>query len=314
VAGARRQDAALSARAAAALLLGAAACASSGRAPEPPPVPPAAAGWLEGRPVTYEEVALHLRSKDPRLFAGTLEGVLLTRVARAEGERLGLTVPAALLARETTRRLREWEARLQETARRETGRATDPALWLRQVAGLAPEEFRALVRRHTEVEMLQDRLLRRELLTSPRVEVSLLVVEGEEKAREVEALLAGGADFAATARDRSAHASAPAGGRLDFPLVAEDLPDEALARRLLVAKPGERLGPFPAEAGERGFFQFYRVEAVHGPFAGDARALADEVERDLAARPVPVGEYERWRRRVFLRHDFEPAPPPQEHP
>ncbi len=303
-------------RAAATLLLAACGCAVSRGDPAPGPTLPSSepAGWLEGRPVTYDEIARHLRSKDPDLFARTLEGVLLERLARSEATRLGVTVPAALLARETTRRLREWEVRLQEAARRETGRGTDSALWLRTVAGLGPEEFRALVRRHTEVEMLQDRLLRRELLVSERAEVSLLVVEGEAKAKEVDSLLAGGEEFGALARRHSTHATAAAGGRLEFPLLREDLGDEGLARRLFLARPGQWLAPAMSRAGESGAFAFYRLEAIHPPVAGAPDAIAAAVERDLEARPVPVGEYERWRRRVFLRHGFLAAPPPRENP
>ncbi|MGQ0612284.1 MAG: hypothetical protein ACT4PV_00830 [Planctomycetaceae bacterium] len=301
-------------RAAGALLLVACGCAASRSDPAPGPTLPSSepAGWLEGRPVTYDEIARHLRSKDPDLFARTLEGVLLERLARSEAKRLGLAVPPALLARETTRRLREWEARLQEAARRETGRGTDSALWLRTVAGLTPEEFRALVRRHTEVEMLQDRLLRRELLVTERVEVSLLIVEGEAKAREVEALLAGGAEFGALARERSTHATAPTGGRLEFPLLRQDIGDEELARRLFLAQPGQWLAPATPRVGEGTALAFYRLEAIHAPVAGAPGDLAEAVERDLEARPVPVGEYERWRRRVFLRHGFLAAPPPRE--
>jgi len=270
------------------------------------------AGWLDGRAVTYDEVARHLRSKDPELFARALEGVLLERIARSDAAREGVTVPAPLLSRETTRRVREWEAHLQEASRAETGRPTDPAAWLAQAAGLGLDEFRALVRRHTEVELLQDRLLRLEQLRAARVEASILVVDSEESARDLAERARRGEEFAALAKQHSVHATKEAGGRFGYPILRDDVLEPAIGDALLRAKPGEVLGPFAAPSAGKVFHQIYRVDASLAGRDAAFRDVEAEIARGLEERPVAVGEYERWRRRALLRHGFEPGPPPRQ--
>ena len=55
------------------------------------------AGWLGGVVVTYDDVGRYLRVRDPHAFAANLEGVLMSRIVRAEAKRLGVTVPALTL-------------------------------------------------------------------------------------------------------------------------------------------------------------------------------------------------------------------------
>ncbi|MGH7161959.1 MAG: peptidylprolyl isomerase [Planctomycetota bacterium] len=267
-------------------------------------------GWLAGIPVTLEEVGDYLKTKDPEAFARGLEGTVLERAARLEAARGGVVVPDAVVSRETTRRYKEWEKRLAETSRDETGQEADPEQWLLHVAGLTVPQFRAFLRRHTEVELLQDRLIRFEQLASPRVEVSILVVDDAAAARELAGRLRAGADFTALARERSLHATAPEGGRIEFPLLSDDFNEEGIATALLAAEPGEIAGPFATRGGGKPFHQIYRVEACQPARRGGYASLEAEIAGELATRPVHVGEYERWRRRVLLRHGFVGAPPP----
>lgn len=289
-----------------------AGCASAPPGGEWTAAEPDAAGWLDGRPVLYADVGRFLRTKDPEAFARGLDALVFDRIAREEAAALGISVPPAALARDATRRIQEWEARLQRTAREETGAPADPDAWLRRVAGITREEFRAIVRRHAETELLQDRLLRFEQLRAPRVEVSLLVVGEEPRARDLLARARAGEPFAELARAHSVHASKEAGGRLDFPLLESDLPEPAVAAALFRAAPGDVVGPFGTASDGRAYFQLYRVDAAHAARDVPYRAAAAEIERGLEDRPVAVGEYERWRRRAALRHGFVAAPPPQE--
>lgn len=292
----------------AAALLG--ACASTG---DPDPWPAAAAttdetvGWLGGRPVTYADLARHLRTRDPLAFSRSLEGLVLERVTLAEAGPAGVVVPPAVLRRETNRRMQEFRARVRAAARQQTGEEIDPAVWLERATGASLAEFREWVARHTEVELMQDRLLRLEQRQAKRVEVSILVVDGERKAADLAARLAGGEDFAALARKHSRHASAPAGGRIGFPLLEADINDASVRERLFAAKPGAVVGPFPTRGGAEGVFQVFLVEARADASRAPYARLSDRIERNLEARPVSVGEYERWRRRILLRHGFVPA-------
>lgn len=267
-------------------------------------------GWLGNEAVTYGEIARYIRVREPDVFARTLTRYLLERVTMTEAEPLKITVPQALLTRETSRRMAEWERRVRAASKTQTGKEVEPALWLRRVADLSLTDFRARVREGAQVELIQDRLLRYELLTSPRVEVSILVVKGKSAAAGHLKRLRAGADLEALARKHSVHSSAPGGGRIPFPLVAQDINDAAVRDALFLAKPGALLGPFPIRDGE--YFQIYRVESRSGPRKATYAQLERDVAKDLEARPVPVGEYERWRRRILLRHGFRAAAAPGE--
>jgi hypothetical protein len=272
-------------------------------------------GWLDEQPVTYGEVSRFLRTREPEAFFRNLEALVLERVTRSEASVLGIGVPEPMVRRQSAERVRQWEARVRAASKQQTGQEIDPALWLQRVAGMSMSEFLGHVRRHTEVELLQDRLLRYELLVASRVEVSILVVADEARARELAERLRGGGDFAALAREHSLHSSAAAGGEIPFPLLREDFNSPSVADAVLAAAPGEVVGPLLTGGGPAaGVWQIYRVEQRHAPLRGSAGELTERVERDLETRPVAVGEYERWRRRVLLRHGFHAAPPPKEEP
>jgi hypothetical protein len=264
-------------------------------------------GWLDERPVTYGAVARYLRTKDPESFSRALEGLVLERVTRAEAAPSGVTVRPALVTRETDRRMRQWEQRVRAASKEEGGKEIDPALWLQRVAGISVGRLRSWVRDHTEIELLQDRLLRYEALTSPQVDVSILVMKDQAHLKRLTAIARRDGSFAALAREHSLHASAKDGGRIGYPLLPADINDPAVREQVFRADAGRILGPFPTRGGKETFFQLYLVEDARPARKSDYAAFAREVERNLEARPVPVGEYERWRRRILLRHGFVAA-------
>jgi len=132
-------------------------------------------------------------------------------------------------------------------------------------------------------------------------------MKDEVRLQRLSAVAARDGSFAALARQHSLHASAKDGGRIGYPLLPADINEAAVREQLFEAETGRILGPFPTLGGKETFFQLYRVEGAQATRQGDYARLGREVERDLEARPVPVGEYERWRRRILLRHGFVAA-------
>ncbi len=271
-------------------------------------------GYLDGEPVLLEEVARYLRSRDPEAFSRNLDAFLLARLARAEGALLGVKVPAAALRQATARRIAEWEARVRAASRQQAGEEIAPELWLERVSGMSMARFREEVALHTEVELLEDRLIRFEQQSGSSVEVSLLVVEGGGEAEGIVARLRAGEPFAALAKEISLHESAREGGRIPDRLLAEDFSERVVREALFAAtvRAGDTLGPFAAPSAKGEFQQVYRVEAVHAAAAGPYASIEEAIARELGNRPVSVAEYERWRRRILLRHGFALAPPPRE--
>ncbi len=277
---------------------------------EPQGVEATPAGWLGGIAITYDDVGRYLRLRDPHAFAVNLEGVYMAYIVRAEAKRLGVTVPNVALTRATTEKYREW-ARNLKVAAEKGGRTVEPAEWLERVAGLDVASFRAYLRRHAEVELLQDRLLRYEVATQPRVEASIITVMGADAAAKIRSQLDGGADFGEIAKQQSLHASAPNGGRIPFALLREDLNDFAVASALFTEKAESVVGPFATGKGADGVQQIYFIHGRETGRIAPYAELEESIADGLGDRPVDVPEYERWRRRVLLTHRFQAAPPPR---
>jgi len=291
------------------------ACGSAPRedpwSPDSSPAGERVVGWVDGSPVGYGDVGRYLRDRDPIAFYRHLEGLLLERLTRVEAGPLGIEVDAAALERATRRRLAEWDQRVRETSKAQTGREVEPALWLQRTAGISMLEFEQQVRRHTEVELLQDRLLRFEQLHSPRREISMIVTADAELARSLRARLDSGEDFAALAKDNSVHESGADGGRVPHPLLPDDVSDPAVRKALFELPVGAVAGPFATEAPDGSvWYQLYRIEGVGEAEEGTWDRLAPRVLETLRKRPVDVAEYERWRRRMLLRHGFVAAAAP----
>lgn len=260
-------------------------------------------GWIDDVPVTYGDVARYIRTKDPESFAHGLEGLVIERVTLGEAGPMGVTVPRALVAREAGKRMAAWENNVKTAAREQAGEEIDPALWLQRVAGVSLAEFRSWVEHHTEVELIQDRLVLYEVLTSPHVEVSLILVEDEARARDVKAKAETG-DFAAIAKASSVHPTATDGGRIPGWLLPGDIADATVRDALFRAKEGAVLGPFRGRGTDPATFEIYRVEATAPARKGSYAELSRDIARDLEKRPVPMAEYDRWRARVLVRHGF----------
>jgi len=287
-----------------------AACASPAEDPWPAPAATAerAIGWSDGEPVTYGDLGLFLRTRDALTFSRILDALIVDRITRLEAELARVEVPVAAVERRTSSRYVAFEQRLKAATEERAGAALDPAVWLDRTLGLTPAQFRLFLRGQIEVELLQDRLIRYAQLRAPTVELSILVVDDGDRARSLKAEIDGGAPFAVLAKKHSGHATAERGGRIGHRLLAEDVDGEEAARRLFAAGPGAVLGPFSREADGRTFHRIYRVEAKHDGRDEPYLELAAEVEADLEKRPVSMGEYIDWRRRMQQRHGFLPAP------
>lgn len=293
-------------RGGAALALMLAACSSS-REQDPwrggAPPSTETVGWIDDVPVTYGDVARYLRTKEPEAFARGLEGIVVERITLGEAGPMGVTVPRVLVEREARKRFAAWERNVRAASREQTGEEVDPALWLQRVAGASVADLRAWIEHHTEIELVQDRLARYDMLTSPNVQVSLILVEGEERARKL-AEEAKVTDFAALAKANSIHPSAAEGGRIAGVLVPPDIGDATVREALFRAKKGDILGPFVSRGAEPGTFEIYRVDAALPGRQGSYAELSREIAKDLETRPLDVAEYERWRTRALVRHGF----------
>ena len=263
-----------------------------------------AIGWLDGEPVTYGDMARFLRARDALSFSRTLDALIVDRITRAEADGNRVVVPITLVERRTRARYLAFVKRLRDATRERTGAEIEPRVWLRRTLGLTPEQFQVYLRGQIEVELLQDRLIRYAQFREASVEVSLVVVEDAAVASRVRERVTAGEPFAVVARELSRHASASAGGRIDHRMVRGDFEDEAAARAVFAAKPGQSLGPFEARGDGRSFFRIYHVEDRREARDLPYTRLGPEIEKELQKRPVSVAEYVHWRRRMQETHGF----------
>ena len=263
-----------------------------------------AIGWIGGEAVTYGDLARFLRTRDALTFSRTLDSLLVERITRMEADRGLVTVPVAQVERRTRNRYAAFTQRLRESTAEQTGKPVEPRVWLERTIGLTPERFQLFLRSQIEVELLQDRLIRYAEFRGGSAEVSLIVVEDGELAQSMRARLARGELFADLARALSLHATAKGGGLVDHRMIAADFDDEEDARQVFAAKPGAVIGPLARTADGRRFYRLYLVDALHAPQDEPFAELSSAIEADLEKRPVSVGEYVHWRRRMQERHAF----------
>jgi hypothetical protein len=271
------------------------------------PPPESAIGWIDGEPITYGDLSRFLRARDALTFSRILDSLIVDRITRREAELAGVEVPVAVIERSTRTRYLSFEQRLKAATKQSAGEELDPAVWLDRTLGLTPEQFRLFLRAQIEVELLQDRLIRYAQRTVPTVEVSVIVVEDGQEAAAARARLDAGETFGVLAKELSRHSTADKGGRIQNRLLEADFDDETAARQLAAAQPGTIHGPYAREADQRPFFRIYRLEARHAAEDKPYRELASSIEAELEKRPVSMGEYVYWRRRMQDRHGFLPA-------
>jgi hypothetical protein len=267
----------------------------------------AAIGWMDGEPVTYGELSLFLRARDALVFSRTLDALLVERVTRAESDRFKVDVAVALVERRTRGRYQAFETRLRLSTKEQTGEEADPAAWLNRTLGLTPEEFRIFIRAQIKVELLQDRLIRYSQFREQTVEVSTIVVLTDEDAAMIERALAAGKLFAVLAKQHSKHSTAPRGGLIDHRMLRTDFDSESTSRAVFASAVGKVVGPLVQEAEGRKFHQFFLVGSKHICADKPYPELSRMVEADLEKRPVSMGEYVHWRRRMQDQHGFLPA-------
>ena len=265
-------------------------------------------GWIGGKAVTYGEVGRYIHQREPDVFTRNMIRYIVERVTLEEARPLGVTVPRTILARETNRRMQAWDRRVRAASKAQTGQEIEPSLWLQRVAEMSLADFRDLMAEAARVELMQDRLLRYEALVAPSVEVSMIVAEDKALGERLKRELEGGADLAELARKHSRHPSSKEGGRVPFPLLQADVLEKRIRDALFAAKAGDIIGPFAA--GRKGMVQIYRVEAARPARKIRYSEAEPEIARGLEQRPVVMGEYERWRRRILMRHGFRAEPTP----
>jgi len=263
-----------------------------------------AIGWLDGEAITYGDLARFLRARDALSFSRTLDGLIVDRITRTEAETRRVDVPIALTERRTRTRYLAFETRLRDATKERTGEEIEPRIWLRRTLGLTPEQFQIYLRGQIQVELLQDRLIRYAQYRERSVSVSLIVVEDAQAAQVVQQRLGAGKPFAVVAQELSKHATAKEGGQIDHRMIVADFEDASTAGAVFGAAAGTSLGPFEIQADGRGFFQVYFVHDVREARRIPYAELAPEIEKGLQKRPVSVGEYVHWRRRMQEIHGF----------
>jgi len=222
-----------------------------------------------------------------------IEKVVTTRLAIAEAQRLGMRLaPEAVEVRVGIER-----GRLKENVdARGLGISVDE--YLRSELGVDPERYYARMRAATIRQMLAERVVRAWTLSNENVALRLIVTDDPDGMREVQELLAGGADFGEVAREHSVDDTAPLGGYVPYLVRQEHSP---LARLAFATPVGELGGP--VSMADHVFL--IRVEERRGQLAGDWNSIEPAVEASLEAFGLSDAEFVHWKIAMEARYPID---------
>ena len=231
--------------------------------------------------------------RDSPAVHDTLAQLVSMRFTLAEAARLGMRIPDEDLEAAYQR---GFEALAQEVERVSPGTTVDEYLMRRR--GVDPAMYRERFRDHSARALISERVVRTWLLSNEHVIARAIVCEDQSQVEEVEAALAGGADFALLAKEMSHD---PASSGILPPITRSDSP---ISRLGFVTPVGEIGGP----VDQSGRFLLIKVESRPEPLVGDWRSIGAEVERSLDQRPVHEMEWMQWEEAMFTRYEVDTTP------
>ncbi len=249
---------------------------------------------VRGRRLSKGELADWWFDRYPEEYGRTLNALVDERLAIGEAREQGVRVPREALRKaveaEVSARGKQLqavygkEASLEKEVRRAYG--VDVATWRRDV--LAPR---------LHAHLLMERVIRWDTRRRERVHARVIVVADGAQAADLVARLRRGADFSLLAARESLDPSGKRGG--DLPQIGRgDLAYPEVEKRLFAAPAGGLVGPLQVLVEGRPQHHVYKVIQRTPPWQGGMDAHWQALEKDLAARPVAQGEYERWRVRI----------------
>jgi hypothetical protein len=223
--------------------------------------------------------------------------LVLDRLAAAEAQANGISVPAAALEREFPRLLAAQERKISEAT---LGRR-DLTAHVRATWGIGREEYDRIARAALERSLLLERVVLAELARHPRVQLRLIRVKDKALADEVARKLELGADFAALARQHSEDGSARDGGL--YPPLPIDLPS-TLFDRTAELEAGARSPVHEVATADGPRWRIVEVLARLAPDERGAEQKAADIEALLEGRGVAPPELEAWMRIMESRHEI----------
>lgn len=248
--------------------------------------------------VTAADLSAFLYARYRDSWVRTLEALLDERIVRHETRRLGIALPAGVLAEALER---EVEARRKQLAE-VYGEAVRLEDEVQRGYGADFETWkRTILEPRLRMQLLLMRVVRLDTRRRDRVKARVIVVEERAQADRLRKRLESGADFSLTALKESVDPTSAAGG--DLPAVARgDLTLPGVEAALFAAQPGDLVGPLEVTIGGRRQFHLYKVITRTAPWTGTRAEILARLEGDLEETKIQRAELERWRAR--MRRDF----------
>jgi hypothetical protein len=252
--------------------------------------------FVDGKPVWVSELLSLWLHRESREVYDYLQTVIDAHVAEADARSLGIVLDERAVEQALTRVKSQIEAKLQEQ---------QPGITLATYAterlGLDPEHYVQGLRANQRRGMLLERVVRTWLLAQENAVVRVIIVVEEERAKQVEAALAAGRDFAEVARELSQDETARRGGELPPVIRTERL---LLSRLAFATAEGAVTGPVE----DSGRTLWVHVEEFRAPLEGPWLTIAPAIEQSLAERPVDDFEFLQWKSFSDLRHEKDHRP------
>ena len=264
-------------------------------APAEPPRSDVPAGTLiahvDGRPIGAAEFLTRAWLRDSKRSREILDHLVVERLAILEAERIGLSIPSALVEQ----RLERARAALADQLA-ESGSGLTPAEHVERNLGVKPDFYERQLRHETLIQLIAARCVRVWAMEQERRVVRCIEVESRAALDELRVALAAGGDFDALAERFDGD-----GPRRLGLARAENSP---LARLAFATEIGDVGGPLE----EAGRLLLMRVETSLEPVTGPWSEIAARVESSLEASPVDDIEFVQWRAAMASRYAVDLQP------
>jgi peptidyl-prolyl cis-trans isomerase C len=254
---------------------------------------------VDGREIKKSDVADSVLLFARQAWVDAMRECVNRELAEREAERLSVTVTDAAIDTAVNEELAQEKSALLV----QFGGKVAFGDFVRDNFRMTEAEYRARVRQAVRTKLLLARVVRFGSMHEERLTLRTIVVRDKAKALEIQGKLKDGADFIALAKRESVDPSAKDGGKL--PPVIHGVLQPEIEKAVFELVPGQVSDVLVVNEKSDTTYHLFRLverqEATDQPYA----AVADQVEKDLQARPLESWEVAQWSRKMEQSHDVK---------
>jgi parvulin-like peptidyl-prolyl isomerase len=256
---------------------------------------------VDGQQIRASDIYRTFFLENPLRTRNALQNEILYILTRKESIRLGVTVGE--------KEVEEMLARTIEDHRARCAAYIDESVTLEKFVeaqyGMPFDDYRELLRRTAVFNLLLDRCVRFQELTTRQYRLGVIVVDDGEKAAEIRRKLLRGASIEVLAEQHSVDRSAAEGGILTPIPEDERHPLYPLVKSAAHLKEGEVSEVEETTFASRTLYRIVKLIDIIEPVEGSYRDAAAAVQESLEEDPVDLASIQYWQQCQSKRYAVE---------